>query len=453
MERPPVMLPEGIRNRIKTLLPARLTGLVTKPAFVAALFGVVAFFILVLMIAAGASADFIVLMGVMMTLAGLILYDVLSRRAWERDVATRLRTLTDYHDRLVREVARNRNDVAILKEGLAGAAASVEAQGRRLAPSGSAEARMIEAIVEQLGALGERPRAGAGARPEGREVMELEMAPPPLRRPPSDDLSDELDFDIDELNDSDVVDLIRQAVQSDSIDVYMQPVVSLPQRKSRMYEVFGRIRADSGVSLPAARYIKLAQREHLIPAIDNLLLLRCLQILRDRTGDDSGAPFILNITAATLNDRGFMGDLIAFLSQNRRTAGRLVFEMSQEEMDALAGESLLILDGLSKLGCRFSMDRVRRRQIDISALRQRHIRFIKIDAAWILNEGSTQNGFSRIVRLKKQLDAAGIDLIVEKIENENTLRELLDYNIDFGQGWLFGKPDRELAYLHTVKTL
>jgi cyclic-di-GMP phosphodiesterase TipF (flagellum assembly factor) len=38
------------------------------------------------------------------------------------------------------------------------------------------------------------------------------------------------------------------------------------------------------------------------------------------------------------------------------------------------------------------------------------------------------------------MDSAGIDLIVEKIETEQMLVELLEYSIDFGQGYLFGEP-------------
>ena len=53
------------------------------------------------------------------------------------------------------------------------------------------------------------------------------------------------------------------------------------------------------------------------------------------------------------------------------------------------------------------------------------------------NEGQSAD---RIQALKRRLDGAGIDLIVEKIETEQMLVELLDYNIDFGQGYLFGEP-------------
>ena len=54
--------------------------------------------------------------------------------------------------------------------------------------------------------------------------------------------------------------------------------------------------------------------------------------------------------------------------------------------------------------------------------------------------------FTLTRRLKKHLDAFGIDMIVEKIEGEDMLRELLDFNIDYGQGYLFGKPDHSAAF-------
>ena len=35
---------------------------------------------------------------------------------------------------------------------------------------------------------------------------------------------------------------------------------------------------------------------------------------------------------------------------------------------------------------------------------------------------------------------SGVDLIAEKVETEQIVIDLLDYNIDYGQGYLFGEP-------------
>ena len=43
-------------------------------------------------------------------------------------------------------------------------------------------------------------------------------------------------------------------------------------------------------------------------------------------------------------------------------------------------------------------------------------------------------------RMKQILDRAGISLIAEKVEQESQVIELLEFGIDFGQGYLFGEP-------------
>jgi cyclic-di-GMP phosphodiesterase TipF (flagellum assembly factor) len=45
-----------------------------------------------------------------------------------------------------------------------------------------------------------------------------------------------------------------------------------------------------------------------------------------------------------------------------------------------------------------------------------------------------------VAELKRAMERHGIDLIVGKFEDEQNLVELLDFRIDYGQGYLFGEP-------------
>jgi cyclic-di-GMP phosphodiesterase TipF (flagellum assembly factor) len=76
----------------------------------------------------------------------------------------------------------------------------------------------------------------------------------------------------------------------------------------------------------------------------------------------------------------------------------------------------------------------------MAALSARKIRTIKIDSDMLFAEYQKPAGHERLYEIKRQLDQTGIDLIVSKIETETQLRELLDLNIDYGQGYLFGEP-------------
>lgn len=385
----------------------------------------------------------------------LVVYDIASRRLWEKTVTEQLQTLSRNHDRLVREVARNRTDVAVMKEGLSDTATAVQTMGKSYSQSHSVEAKMIETIITRLGALGQTPRSRI---PEAEHqaaaievdpldtILQLEMAPPARLPHMPSTLEAAISPNFDKFSDTVIMELIRHAVRNDHLDVFVQPVVSLPQRKLRMYEVFARLRASAGTYIPASRYLELAHKEELVSAIDNLLLLRCLQILRDRRDDASDMPYVLNISSSTLHDTGFMNDLVTFLAQYRKLSPRLIFEMPLQDIESASKTLIELLDGLSQLGCRFSADQVRKRRIDINMLKSRHIRFLKLDAGWLLREAQQDGGVARVQKLKNQMDRSGLDLIVEKIEREGELRELLEYGIDYGQGYLFGKPDLHSVY-------
>jgi len=374
----------------------------------------------------------------MLALAGFFAIEMAARRRWERDLVEQIRRIHTDYDRIVREVARNRNDLADMRRTLADAGETARRFGRQqemlgVAPAagGGIEQRMIKAIAEQLSRMDAPARTAADEQAAPLPVVTGLTAENAARV----------------LTDEQVMAFVRHAVQQDSIDIFLQPIVNLPQRKSRFFEMFSRIRIENEIYLPAERYLAVAMQHEMVPVIDNLLLLRALQAIRDAGSGGAGRAWFCNITSLTLNDPKFMGDLVEFIAQYRALAPRLVFELGQRDLATMRAEALPVLDGLSRLGCRFSMDQVRELSFDFAHLEARHIRFIKVDAALVIEGMREIGGVKRLKRLKAELDSRGIDMIVEKIESEKQLIELLDLDIDYGQGYLFGKPARAEAAL------
>jgi len=370
----------------------------------------------------------------LMGLLWLILLEVSSRRRWEHGLLRQLQRMNDDYERLVREIARNRNDTGALRKKLSDAAGIV-VRGYDKASGEPIEQRMVKALAEQLSRLSDIPRE------EYQHDFEpsLVLDPAILEKDASLKGIDETGIG-KRLSDDQVLQLVNAAVKKDRIDLFLQPIVNLPQRKLRFYETFSRIRIMPDIYLPATRYIELAMKQGLMPLIDNLLLLRGLQVIRNMAGGDYNRAFFFNITSLTLNDPKFMGDLVEFISQNRMLAPQLIFEMGQRDLVTMSADVLPTFEGLSKLGCRFSMDQVRDLSFDADYLESRHIRFIKIDTSLLLSGLREENGQARLKRLKSELDRNGIDMIAEKIETDRQLLDLLDIEIDYGQGYLFGKP-------------
>jgi cyclic-di-GMP phosphodiesterase TipF (flagellum assembly factor) len=238
---------------------------------------------------------------------------------------------------------------------------------------------------------------------------------------------------------AEILAIVHEALRQDRIEVVLQPIVSLPQRKRRFYECFTRLRDADDNLLPAQRYIGVAERAGLITAIDNMLLFRCVQMIRRIRQRPEPVDFFCNLAGHTLRDPDFLADFANYLTANAEIGANLVFEMAQADLPGLGPDTLAQFDRLHRLGCRFSLDRVADMALDPRDLAERHFNYVKLDATELLALARAEGG-DAVQALLGNLTQHRIDVIVEKVETEETLRELLDFGIDFGQGYLFGEP-------------
>ncbi len=242
------------------------------------------------------------------------------------------------------------------------------------------------------------------------------------------------------VDDPEVIDIVREALRLDRVDVYLQPIVSLPQRKSRYYECYTRIRSEDGKVIGPGQYIGVAEREGMVSAIDNMLLFRCVQLIRRTQKRNYDTAFFCNISRESLSDTAFIGDFVDFVSENPDLASKLYFEFGQRDFETAPPATIGNLARLADLGFRFSLDQVTHLNLDIQGLSAKNFRFVKVDASFLLDKNDELVGDIAREDIKKMLDRDGLDLIVEKIEDERQVVELLEFEIDYGQGYLFGEP-------------
>ena len=246
-------------------------------------------------------------------------------------------------------------------------------------------------------------------------------------------------------SDNEILKFLEKSVREDHVELYLQPIVRLPQRSQVFFECFSRIMDDKGNIIRPEQYLPVATSAGLAAAVDNLLLFKCVQLVRRTRRENPEIVFFCNISKSTLTDIDFFTDFIDFMADNTNLISSLVFEFSQETTLDKDYEIQNGLDRLSKLGFRLSLDQLHQLNVDLPKLASQGFKFIKIDAHLLheMARGDTPNLNMRA--LKGALDRVAMDLIVEKIENEEMLKDLLDLQIDFGQGYLFGAPKSATA--------
>jgi cyclic-di-GMP phosphodiesterase, flagellum assembly factor TipF len=233
---------------------------------------------------------------------------------------------------------------------------------------------------------------------------------------------------------------IRAAIDANRIDLYLQPIVTLPQRKVRYYEATSRLRNEAGEILHASDFIPQAESGGLMPKIDNLVIFRCVQLVRRLLLKNREIGLFCNLSQTTLTDTSFFPQFLDFMAANRAIAPSLVLQFTQSAVRAMGAVEYEGLAALAERGFRFSMDHVMSLRLEPNELANRGFRYIKINANLLLNTIRPAPTDIHPGDLSDLLGRFGIDLIVDRIEHERSVIDLLDYDVRYGQGSLFSPP-------------
>lgn len=252
---------------------------------------------------------------------------------------------------------------------------------------------------------------------------------------------DYLDIDAPETDAGNaLVDVIKDAIDANRIDIYLQPIVTLPQRKVRFYEAVTRLRDGNEKIIAAEDFIAPAEAAGLMGRIDHSVILRSVQVLRRLMVRNKDVGVFCNIAPATLADPASFAQCLDFLDANRAVAASFVLEFKQGALDRFGPVEREHLAALAQRGYRFSLDHVEHLRIEPRELADRGVRFIKVSAALLLDQKQAAAADIHAADLSDLLGRFGIDLIAERIEGERAVVDLLDYNVRFGQGFLFAAP-------------
>ena len=237
-----------------------------------------------------------------------------------------------------------------------------------------------------------------------------------------------------------LLETIRSSLEQNRVDLYLQPIVSLPQRKLRYYEALTRLRDSGGQIIMPDQYIEVAGRAGLMSVVDNLLLFRCVQIVRRLAQKSRDIGIFCNISGETLADREFFPQFLDYMRANRDLAGQIIFEFSQQTILKAGIEGEKNLTALATMGFALSMDHVESLAIDFLRLKAIGFRYLKVRSTTLMRGMPGAGAIVAAEDFKKLLTRHGLNLIAERVEDEKTVVQLLDYAVDYAQGYLFGEP-------------
>jgi EAL domain-containing protein (putative c-di-GMP-specific phosphodiesterase class I) len=235
---------------------------------------------------------------------------------------------------------------------------------------------------------------------------------------------------------------IKRALSQNEFELYYQPICDLRTQQIAGYEALIRWQHPTDGLIPPMDFLWLAEQTGQIQELGLWTLERASrdwQALKQHT--DHADPFVsVNLSARQLTGEGLVDDIKSIINQYGMSAHSLKLELTETVMVEQPGVAMLILGKLIELGFHLALDDYGTGYSGLDTLQRYPIGTLKLDRAFIAPMlTSTQS--MEIVRSSIALaHTLGMTVVAEGIETTETRDALSALGCDFGQGWLFGKP-------------
>ena len=234
----------------------------------------------------------------------------------------------------------------------------------------------------------------------------------------------------------------RSLVSSQNFEAAFHPIVNIQDMRIQHYEAL--VRFGGEVEASPYELIEFAENAGLIANFDLAMARKVLMFLRDMLKRHEFFEVSVNISGRSIGDPGFRSALRDMLKEFGDVRRQLMMEITEsfriddlmvvnnfvQEMRA-AGHTVCLDDfgaGSSAMGYISAID------VDV----------VKIDGEYIAEALRSQKQLTLLRHIAAMCTELGIATVAERVEHSSTLDTLRRCGIGFAQGFLFGRPNRNI---------
>jgi EAL domain-containing protein (putative c-di-GMP-specific phosphodiesterase class I) len=231
---------------------------------------------------------------------------------------------------------------------------------------------------------------------------------------------------------------VRSIITNAHFRLVYQPVVHLVTREVHHYEALLRPVFTPGVGIETTQdFVTFAEAVGLSEELDLAVMAQAL-VAAQNSPHVSIAVNVSGLSMQSVPFRERMIDMIANASGT--VAGRMLVELTEtadiEDVPA-AAESVA---GLRAMNVPVCIDDFGAGSAAFRYLREFRVDYVKLDGAYVRGalHNAREHGF--LLSMVELANFVGAKVIAETIETEPQAKLMREVGVEYGQGWLFGRP-------------
>ena len=237
--------------------------------------------------------------------------------------------------------------------------------------------------------------------------------------------------------------ILQDSLNKNNALLYCQKIQALGIEDSPLfYEVLIRVLDDKNKILTPHSFIPAAERYKLMPLIDRFVIKHTLNTLDKywETLQHTKNLWSINISGQSFQDEKFLDFILNKIKHASVPATSICFEITE----TAAIENLTIAQNfiniLRNVGCMIALDDFGSGLSSFNYLKNFNIDFLKIDGDIIKDIAKSHSAMTMVKAIQGVARSMKLVTIGEYVENEFIAEQLTRLGVNYGQGYLFGRP-------------
>ncbi len=223
----------------------------------------------------------------------------------------------------------------------------------------------------------------------------------------------------------------------------IQPLLPAPDGAPRLphYELFVRMRDESGRVVPPAAFLPAVERFNLSVRYDRWVIGAACRWAGEHPGVfDRVSRLFVNLTRDSVID----AETAEFVRQSLATSGvnpaHFGFETAESVAIAHLGKANQLIASLRRAGCAFALDDFGSGVSSFAYVKALGADFLKIDGMFVGNLSQDRVDCAMVRSIKEIGHVMGKLVIAKSVESDAVLQQLREIGVDYAQGFAVAAP-------------
>ncbi len=252
-----------------------------------------------------------------------------------------------------------------------------------------------------------------------------------------------------------VEQLIMDAVESDRVEVFYQPIFSTAEQRITSAEALVRIRDREDQIVPPGVFIDIAEESGMILKLGEIVFEEVCRFIRRHPLEQYGMHYIeVNLSVVQCAYENLAQDYIRIMERYGIDPGCINLEITESASTNAKKTLLGNMQNLMEYGVHFSLDDFGTGQSNLNYIVDMPVDIVKFDRS--MTNSYFENGKAKYVMEAAihMIHGMNLEIVSEGIETKEQYQTMEDLGISHIQGYYFSKPlpeDEFIAFLESKK--